>query len=148
MAGRGSAATGVHRIDARYNRVPDLQSDQLADALAAKAKQEGQQSIAQVMLSDDRARALAVDTADAASFSKRYAYVDVASGLQPPLSVSTQQAAEGDRQRQVPAIEPTLTAGLAAGQQEQQEQQEQQDHAQAQQRAALRMAWRAWVGAR
>lgn len=134
MAGRGNAATGVHRIDARYNRVPDLQSDQLAGALAAKAKQEGQQSIAQVMLSDGRARSSAVNTADAASFSKRYAYVDVASGLQPPLSVSTEQAAEGDCQRQVPAITPTLTAGLAAGQQEQ------QDHAQAQQRAALRMA--------
>lgn len=128
------AQSGVHRIDASYNRVPDLQSDQLAGALAAKAKQDGLQTIEQVMLSDDRARAFAVDTADAASFTKRYAYVDVASGLQQPLSVSTEQAAEVDRQRQAPAITPPLTAGIAA------EQQDQQDHAQEQQRAALRMA--------
>lgn len=122
------AQAGVHRIDASYNRVPDLQSDQLAGALAAKAKQEGLQGIEQVVLSDDRARAFAVDTADPASFTKRYAYVEVVAGLQQPLSVSTEQAAEVDRQRQASSAAPVLMAG------------EQQEQAQEQQRAALRMA--------
>lgn len=117
------AQLGVHGIDASYNRTPDLQSDQLAGALAARAKQEGLHSIEHVMLSDDRARAFAVDTADLTSFTKRFTHVEVAAGMQQPLSVSTEQVAEVHRQQDKAAPAAQLAATtLAAGQLDQEQQ--------------------------
>ena len=117
------AQTGVHGIDASYNRTPDLHSDQLAGALAARAKQEGLQSIERVVLSDDRARAFAVDTQDLAGVHRQIAYVEVVAGRQQPLSVSTEQAAEVDRQQERAGQAPQLAANVSAEQQVQEQQQ-------------------------
>jgi len=112
------AQAGVHALDRAHNRVPDLQSDQLAGALAAQAKREGLETISHVVLSDDRARAFAVDTADLNAPQRRHAHVEVAQGMAQPLAVSTAQ---------VDALNAGRTAALDAGlaQQQVQESQEQ-----------------------
>jgi len=112
------AQAGVHALDRAHNRVPDLQSDQLAGALAAQAKREGLQTISHVVLSDDRARAFAVDTADLNALQRRHAHVEVAQGMAQPLAVSTAQ---------VDALNAGRTAAVDAGlaQQQVQESQEQ-----------------------
>ncbi len=117
------AQAGVHGIDAAHNRVPDLQSDQLAGALAAKATQEGLERIERVVLSEDRARVFAVDTQDLTSVHRHLAQVDVVAGRQQPLSVSTEQVAEVNRQQERAAATPALVADLGAEQQREQEQQ-------------------------
>ena len=103
-----AAQAGVHGIDASVGHTPDIYSDQLAGALAAKAKQEGLQSIAQVVLSKDQRLAAAVDTLDLAAPDRHAAYVDVVGGRQQPLAVSTEQAAEVDRQRAQAANGPEM----------------------------------------
>ncbi len=103
-----AAQAGVHGIDASVGHTPDIYSDQLAGALAAKAKQEGLQSIAQVVLSKDQRLAAAVDTLDLAAPDRHAAYVDVVGGRQQPLAVSTEQAAEVDRQRAQAANGPQM----------------------------------------
>lgn len=117
------AQAGVHGIDAAHNRVPDLQSDQLAGALAAKATQEGLERIERVVLSEDRTRVFAVDTQDLTSVHRHLAQVDVVAGRQQPLSVSTEQVAEVNRQQERAAAAPALVADLGAEQQREQEQQ-------------------------
>lgn len=103
-----AAQAGVYGIDASVGHTPDIYSDQLAGALAAKAKQEGLQSIAQVVLSKDQRLAAAVDTLDLAAPGRQAAYVDVVDGRQQPLAVSTEQAAEVDRQRVQAANGPQM----------------------------------------
>lgn len=117
------AQSGVYGIDAAHNRVPDLQSDQLAGALAAKAMQEGLERIERVVLSEDRTRVFAVDTQDLTSVHRHLAQVDVVAGRQQPLSVSTEQVAEVNRQQERTAAAPALLADLGAEQQREQEQQ-------------------------
>ncbi|WP_416056340.1 XVIPCD domain-containing protein [Stenotrophomonas maltophilia] len=85
------AQAGVHALDRAHNRVPDLQSDQLAGALAAQAKRDGLETISHVVLSGDHARAFAVDTADLNAPHRRHAHVEVAQGMAQPLAVSTAQ---------------------------------------------------------
>lgn len=116
------AQAGVHGIDAAHNRVPDLQSDQLAGALAAKATQEGLERIERVVLSEDRTRVFAVDTQDLTSVHRHLAQVDVVAGRQQPLSVSTEQVAEVNRQQERTAAAPALVADLGAEQREQEQQ--------------------------
>lgn len=112
------AQAGVHALDRAHNRVPDLESDQLAGALAAQAKREGLETISHVVLSDDRARAFAVDTADLNAPHRRHAHVEVAQGMAQPLAVSTAQ---------VDALDASRSAALEQGlaQQQVQESQEQ-----------------------
>lgn len=112
------AQTGVHALDAAHNRVPNLQSDQLAGALAAQAKRQGFDTISHVVLSDDHTRAFAVDTADLNAAHRRHAQVEVAAGMAQPLSVSTAQVDALDASRA-----SALDTGLA--QQQVQESQEQ-----------------------
>jgi hypothetical protein len=116
------AQSGVHGIDAAHNRAPDLQSDQLAGALVAKAKQEGLESIERVVLSEDRTRVFAVDTQDLSSVHRHLAQVDVVAGREQPLSVSTEQVAEVNRQQERTAAAPALVADLGAEQREQEQQ--------------------------
>jgi len=113
------AQSGVHALDRAHNRVPDLHSDQLAGALAAQAKREGLETISHVVLSDDRARAFAVDTADLNAPHRRHAHVEVAQGMAQPLSVSTAQ---------VDAVTASRSASVEAGLAQQQVQ-ESQEHA-------------------
>ncbi|HDS0949419.1 TPA: phospholipase [Stenotrophomonas maltophilia] len=112
------AQAGVHALDRAHNRVPDLQSDQLAGALAAQAKREGLETISHVVLSDDHARAFAVDTADLNAPHRRHAHVEVAQGMAQPLAVSTAQ---------VDVLVATRSAAVEQGlaQQQVQESQEQ-----------------------
>lgn len=112
------ARTGVYALDAAHNRVPDLHSDQLAGALAAQAGRAGLETISHVVLSDDRARVFAVDTADFAAPHRRHAHVEVAQGMAQPLSVSTAQ---------MDAVAASRSAALEQGlaQQQVQESQEQ-----------------------
>lgn len=93
------AQTGVHALDVAHNITPDLHSDQLAGALASKAKQGGLERIEHVVLSTDRTRVFAVDTQDTTSVHRKLAQVDIAEGRQQPLSVSTEQVAEVNRQQ-------------------------------------------------
>lgn len=93
------AQTGVHALDVAHNLTPDLHSDQLAGALVCKAKQGGLESIEHVLLSTDRTRVFAVDTQDTTSVHRKLAQVDIAEGRQQPLSVSTEQVAEVNRQQ-------------------------------------------------
>lgn len=117
------AQAGVHALDAAHNRAPDLQSDQLAGALACKAKQEGLASIEQVVLSTDRTRLFAVDTQDLASVHRHLAQVDVAEGRQQPLSVSTEQVAEVNRQQERTTAAPQLVADMGIEQRDLEQQQ-------------------------
>lgn len=115
------AQSGIHGLDAAHNRVPDLQSDQLAGALAAKATQEGLERIERVVLSEDRTRVFAVDTQDLTSVHRHLAHVDVVAGRQQPLSVSTEQVAEVNRQQERAAAAPALATDLGAEQREQEQ---------------------------
>lgn len=117
------AQTGVHALDAAHNLTPDLHSDQLAGALASKAKQGGLESIEHVVLSTDRTRVFAVDTQDTTSVHRKLAQVDIAEGRQQPLSVSTEQAAEVNRQQIAQASpDKQQTQDLDAGQRDQEQQ--------------------------
>lgn len=117
------AQTGVHALDVAHNRIPDLHSDQLAGALASKAKQGGLESIEHVVLSTDRTRVFAVDTQDTTSVHRKLAQVDIAEGRQQPLSVSTEQVAEVNRQQLAQATPDKQQAqDLDASQRDQEQQ--------------------------
>ncbi len=117
------AQTGVHALDAAHNITPDLHSDQLAGALASKAKQGGLESIEHVVLSTDRTRVFAVDTQDTTSVHRKLAQVDIAEGRQQPLSVSTEQVADVNRQQLARATPDKQQAqDLDAGQRDQEQQ--------------------------
>ncbi|WP_313459398.1 XVIPCD domain-containing protein [Stenotrophomonas sp.] len=117
------AQTGVHALDVAHNLSPDLHSDQLAGALASKAKQGGLESIEHVVLSTDRTRVFAVDTQDTTSVHRKLAQVDIAEGRQQPLSVSTEQVAEVNRQQIAQATPDKQQAqDLDAGQRDQEQQ--------------------------
>lgn len=117
------AQTGVHALDAAHNITPDLHSDQLAGALASKAKQGGLESIEHVVLSTDRTRVFAVDTQDTTSVHRKLAQMDIAEGRQQPLSVSTEQVAEVNRQ-QLAQVTPDKQQAqdLEVGQRDQEQQ--------------------------
>lgn len=117
------AQTGVHALDVAHNLTPDLHSDQLAGALASKAKQGGLERIEHVVLSTDRTRVFAVDTQDTTSVHRKLAQVDIAEGRQQPLSVSTEQVAEVNRQQIAQATPDKQQAqDLDAGQRDQEQQ--------------------------
>ncbi|WP_244477807.1 XVIPCD domain-containing protein [Stenotrophomonas koreensis] len=105
------AQAGVYAIDAQFNHPSDLCSEQLAGALAAKAKQDGLHSIQSVVLSNDGTRCFASDTQDPTAINRQLAYVDVSLARQQPLSVSTEQVAEVNRQQAHSGV-PQPPAGL------------------------------------
>ncbi|WP_312320499.1 XVIPCD domain-containing protein [Stenotrophomonas sp.] len=117
------AQAGVHALDVAHNLTPDLRSDQLAGALVCKAKQGGLESIEHVVLSTDRTRVFAVDTEDTTSVHRKLAQVDIAQGREQPLSVSTEQVAEVNRQQlaqAAPDKQPSQDLEAAQRDQEQQ----------------------------
>ncbi|WP_454830095.1 XVIPCD domain-containing protein [Pseudoxanthomonas wuyuanensis] len=89
------AASGIHALDARANRVPDLRSDQLSGHLAVAAKQEGMTGIDHVVMSQDASRTFAVQGRLEDPAHQR-ASVDTVQGLNTPLAQSTLRMAEVD----------------------------------------------------
>lgn len=82
------AATGVGRIDQAQGRATDFLSYNLSGALALAARKEGLERIDQVILSEDASRAIAVQD-DIRSPLRRFAVVDVMSGISTPLVQSS-----------------------------------------------------------
>ena len=87
------AARGIHAIDAKHNRTPDLRSDQLSGHLAVAAKEQGLRGIDHVVMSGDAKVTFAVQGRPDDPAHRR-ASVDTMQGLNTPLSQSTQQMAE------------------------------------------------------
>ena len=87
------AARGVHAIDAKHNRTPDLRSDQLSGHLAVAAKEQGLRGIDHVVMSGDAKVTFAVQGRPDDPAHRR-ASVDTMQGLNTPLAQSTQQMAE------------------------------------------------------
>lgn len=82
------AVTGVGHIDQAQGRATDFLSYNLSGALALAARKEGLERIDQVILSEDASRAFAVQ-GDMSSPLRRFASVDVVSGINTPLAQSS-----------------------------------------------------------
>lgn len=128
-AGNGmyrQALSAVQRFDAEQGRTSDQYTSNFAGSLAAKGQAEGLERIDQVILSDNRDRAWAVQ-GDMNSPFKRYAEVDTAQAVNTPLAQSTQaweqaSAQQGQTQQQTaptqqlaesqPNRQPAATPGM------------------------------------
>lgn len=82
------ALAGVGQLDQAQGRATDFRSYNLSGALAVAARKEGLERIDQVLLSEDASRAIAVQ-GDIRSPLRRFADVDVVSGVSTPLSQSS-----------------------------------------------------------
>jgi len=82
------ALAGVGQLDAAQGRATDFRSYNLSGALALAAQKEGLERIDQVILSEDASRAIAVQ-GDIRSPLRRFADVDVVSGISTPLAQSS-----------------------------------------------------------
>ena len=82
------ALTGIGQLDQAQGRATDFRSYNLSGALAVAARKEGLERIDQVLLSKDASRAIAVQ-GDMHSPLRRFADVDVVSGISTPLAQSS-----------------------------------------------------------
>lgn len=82
------ALAGIGQLDQAQGRAPDFRSYNLSGALALAARKEGLERIDQVILSEDASRAIAVQ-GDIRSPLRRFADVDVVSGVSTPLAQSS-----------------------------------------------------------
>ncbi|ODV15368.1 MAG: hypothetical protein ABT19_09535 [Rhodanobacter sp. SCN 68-63] len=82
------ALAGVGQLDQAQGRATDFRSYNLSGALALAARKEGLERIDQVLLSKDASRAIAVQ-GDMHSPLRRFADVDVVSGISTPLAQSS-----------------------------------------------------------
>jgi len=82
------ALAGVGQLDQAQGRATDFRSYNLSGALALAARKEGLERIDQVLLSRDASRAIAVQ-GDMHSPLRRFADVDVVSGISTPLAQSS-----------------------------------------------------------
>ncbi|MFK2904365.1 peptidoglycan-binding protein [Dyella ginsengisoli] len=82
------ALAGVGQLDQAQGRATDFRSYNLSGALALAARKEGLERIDQVILSEDASRAIAVQ-GDIRSPLRRFADVDVVSGVSTPLAQSS-----------------------------------------------------------
>ena len=87
------AARGIHALDAKHNRIPDLRSDQLGGHLAVAAKEQGLRGIDHVVMSGDAKLTFAVQGRLDDPAHQR-ASVNTVQGLNAPLAQSTQRMAE------------------------------------------------------
>jgi hypothetical protein len=117
------AARGIHAIDAKHGRIPDLRSDQLSGHLAVAAKEQGMRGIDHVLMSGDAKVTFAVQ-GRLDDPAHRRASVDTVQGLDTPLAQSTQRMAEASARE-----EQTRNSAIA-----------QQQDTEVVARAALRMA--------
>lgn len=93
------ARDGVHKVDAQMGRAPDQQSDNLAGALAAAAKAGGLNRIDAVALSDNGARAFAVEHVIPNALS-RDAHVQTGQAINQSMAQSTTQWNQAAQQSQ------------------------------------------------
>lgn len=100
------ALQGVHALDARHGRVPDLHSDQLAGALAVRARQTGMTQVEHVLMNQDGSRVVAIQGALDDPAQRR---IDVATlpAMDQTLEQSTQQMAAASPDARM-ASEPAL----------------------------------------
>lgn len=106
------ALQGVHALDARHGRAPDVQSDQLAGTLAVHARQAGMTGIDHVLNNQDGSRVVAIQGALDDPAQRR---VDVATlpAMEQTLARSTEQLAEAMHGARTPAEPaPALQADL------------------------------------
>ena len=82
------ALAGIGQLDQAQGRTTDFRSFNLSGALAVAARKEGLERIDQVLLSEDASRAIAVQ-GDIRSPLRRFADVDVVSGVSTPLAQSS-----------------------------------------------------------
>ncbi len=82
------ALRGVHLLDARQQRTPDRQSENLAAALAVAARRDGMSRIDHVVLSDDGSRTFAVQ-GDMQSLFKQLAHVQTQSAASTTVEQSS-----------------------------------------------------------
>jgi putative chitinase len=82
------ALTSVCELDQTQGRATDFRSYNLSGALALAARKEGLERIDRVILSEDASRAIAVQ-GDIRSPLRRFADVDVVSGVSTPLAQSS-----------------------------------------------------------
>lgn len=82
------ALAGIGKLDQAQGRATDFRSYNLSGALALAASKEGLERIDQVILSEDASRAIAVQD-DIRSPLRRFAVVDVMSGISTPLVQSS-----------------------------------------------------------
>jgi hypothetical protein len=82
------AFNGVGQLDQAQGRPTDLLSYNLSGALALSAQEEGLERIDRVLLSEDSSRAFAVQE-DPSSLFRRFASVDVISGINTPFAQSS-----------------------------------------------------------
>ncbi|MEP6899593.1 MAG: XVIPCD domain-containing protein [Rhodanobacter sp.] len=80
----------VYRLDAEQGRTPDQRSDNLAGMLTVAAHANGMSRVDHVVLSDDAARAYAVQ-GEMNSVFKRYTDVNVSQAVATPLAQSSAQ---------------------------------------------------------
>lgn len=89
------ASDGVHVLDARLGRTPDISSNQLSGALAVAARQAGLDRIDHVVISDDAKRVFAVQ-GDLDSPLRRIASVDTVTATHQSMARSTAMMAQLD----------------------------------------------------
>jgi hypothetical protein len=99
------AREGVYKIDATMGRSPDQRSDNLAASLTVAAKAAGLKRIDQVALSDDGARAFAAQTIGPGGL-RTIAHVETAQAVHTPITDSTQQIDQVNRQRAQAQFQP------------------------------------------
>lgn len=99
------ALSGVGQLDQAQGRATDFRSYNLSGALALAARKGGLERIDQVILSEDASRAIAVQD-DIRSPLRRFAVVDVMSGISTPLVQSSkdwsQLQVQGTQNMQAP----------------------------------------------
>lgn len=83
------ARSAVHVLDAQHGRIPDQRSDNLAAALTVAARRDGMQEIHHVALSEDAAKAFAVQGELQSPF-KQITQVDTMQAVQTPVAQSSQ----------------------------------------------------------
>ena len=106
------AREAVHKLDANMGRKPDLHSDQLAAALVVVARHEGLSKIDHVVLSDDGARAFAVQ-GKLDSPLKQVAHVQTGHAVNTPIEQSSVAAQAIPPKPTEPAQAQAQTSQLA-----------------------------------
>lgn len=107
------ASRGVHVLDARLDRTPDIRSEQLGGALAVAALKAGLDRIDHVVISDDATRVFAVQGTPGSPQS-RVAWVETVAATQQTLARSTTLMAKLDAdsaRKQSQAIDATQEPG-------------------------------------